>query len=426
MEKSKVFRSFALTAILTGSILLAACGQTPPESENPDTSQNQPSQETPAKIALQKRAEEYENFILDLKSATSLTAEESNQKVELQENKLKLTQGSAPRYVETVEGESFEYVFDGGGYTKNPYTGDMTAASYKASLLLTVDVEGWTEVDAQGKLTKTGYSADFNTENKTLSFSSPEHTITIYDVGQTQVTLPEVKDPVQEGFKITEENIEQIKEAFIPHIEVMDLMTTMTHEDIKSIYLKKSEGSQFVDTIGAVYTAKSQRGNTFFYWNEMKIPTQEDLTYERFYKNQVPADYKLSTVAKTFEQKYYFSCQNENNYAEMTETLKSQTFKEDYTNCQWSGWKYTQGMSSDAHVIACYNNGRIEEKTLRIKKDNSNMNVTLAVDKNFKDKEESESTYQTIDSKTLQVESEDKQFLVVEEPSKQQDIENVG
>lgn len=28
MEKSKVFRSFALTAILTGSILLAACGQT--------------------------------------------------------------------------------------------------------------------------------------------------------------------------------------------------------------------------------------------------------------------------------------------------------------------------------------------------------------------------------------------------------------
>lgn len=408
--KIKIFRSIGLAAILTGGILLTACG---PESETPNTTP--PSQETPAKTDLEKRAEEYENFILDLSNATSLTVEEGNQKVELQENKLKLTQGSASRYVETAEGESFEYVFDGGGYTKNPYSGDMTAASYQASLLLTVDVGGWTEVDAQGKLTKTGYSAEFNKDAKTLSFTSPEHTITIYDVGQTQVTLPEVTDPVEE-FKITAENIGQVKSAVAQHIDKLNsaMATPVTTENLISVYLKKSENGKFIDTIGAIYTAKQNKsGSTIFYWNELTIPTQEDLTYERFYKNEVSTNYRMS--ATTLNRIYMFSCYDENDYSEMTDTLKSQTFKDDYTNCQWSGWTYTQGMSSDAHVIACYSNGRIEERTLRIKKDNSNMSVTLAVDKNFKGKEESDSTYKIYESKTLQVESTDKQFLVVEQ-----------
>lgn len=405
----KIFRSIGLAAILTGGILLTACG---PESETPNITPP-PSQETPAKTDLEKRAEEYENFILDLSNATSLTVEEGNQKVELQENKLKLTQGSAPRYVETVEGESFEYVFDGGGYTKNLYTGDMTAASYQASLLLTVDVDGWTEVDAQGKLTKTGYSAEFNKDAKTLSFTSPEHTITIYDVGQTQVTLPEVKDPVQE-FRITEENIEQIKQAFTPHIEKLDYRISITHQDIKSIYLTKLESSTKIDTIGFIFTAKPKiGGNTFFYWYEITLPTPKELTYEKFFKGQIDSNYDVFDLK--INRLYSFSCMDETNFTEMTDTLKSQTFKEDYTDCQWSGWKYTQGPDGDAHTIAIFSNGKIKEYNCFIYKDNSNQNVAVAVEKHFKDKEESESTYQTLDSKTLQVESAEKQFLVVEQ-----------
>lgn len=414
MEKSKVFRSFALTAILTGSILLAACGQTPPESENPDTSQNQPSQETPAKIALQKRAEEYENFILGLTNATSLTAEEGNQKVEIQENKLKLTQGSAPRYVETVEGESFEYVFDGGGYTKNPYTGDMTAASYQASLLLTVDVDGWTAVDAQGKLTKTGYSAEFNKDAKTLSFTSPEHTITIYKVNGTLVTLPDVKEPTQE-FRITEENIEQVRanaRKIVEELNIKVLGKSAVVDDIKEFYLTASD--KIVDTIGVIYVGTNSNGENFKYI-EAKLPRTSDITYEDIYNGT----FTCSRFDATINQLFTFNVNrnSEQLNKEAGDLIKAQALGSDFEGLEWTAHNIVATeMTYNVHSVAGYDRRqqRLISYEYRINKEYNNQPVREVVEKFFVGKEVG-TTYSILKQQNVVVSLENKQFLAVEQ-----------
>ena len=383
--KTKILRSIALAAILTGGILLTACGQTPPENENPET----PAPPAPpAKTALEKRAEEYENFILDLSTATSLTAEEGNQKVEIQENKLKLTQGSASRYIETVESESFEYVFDGGGYTKNPYTGDMTAASYKASLFLTVDVDGWTEVDAQGKLTKTGYSAEFNAANKTLSFTSPEHTITIYGVGQTQVTLPEIKDPVEEDFQISAENIEQVRanaRKIVEELNIKVLGKSAVVDDIKEFYLTASD--KIVDTIGVIYVGTNSNGENFKYI-EAKLPRTSDITYEAIYNGTFTCSRFDATIDTLFT--FNVNRTNEQLNKGVGDLIKAQALGNDFESLDWTAHNIiATEMTYNVHNVAGYD--RKQHKLIsyeyRINKEYNNQPVKEVVEKFFVGKE---------------------------------------
>lgn len=298
----------------------------------------------------------------------------------------------------------------------------MTAASYQASLLLTVDVDGWTEVDAQGKLTKTGYSAEFDKDAKTLSFTSPEHTITIYDVGQTQVTLPEVKDQVQEGFKITAENIEQVRanaRKIVEELNIKVLGKSAVVDDIKEFYLTASD--KIVDTIGVIYVGTNSSGENLEYF-EAKLPRTSDITYEDIYNGTFTCSRFDATITNLFS--FNVNRTKEQSNKEAGDLIKAQALGNDFESLDWTAHNLeSTGMAFNIHSVAGYD--RQQQKLIsyqyQIDKEYNTQPIKEVVEKFFVGKEEG-TTYSILKQQNVVVSLENKQFLVVEKPEAEQNI----
>ena len=198
--------------------------------------------------------------------------------------------------------QAFEYTLQNNEWHKNLSTQNFTAQTLKSSLCETLGEVEWTsakqennQITLNGKTdvssSKLNVSCQYNTKDNSLVLTTPNQTMSVYNVDATLVNLPtqfvdntQEQPPVEEEFKITAENIEAVKQAMRPHVENLCHKATKRSElqDVFSVYLTKSENSSVVDTIGAVYTfSRTDLKGISIKWTEFTIPTNEDITLDR-------------------------------------------------------------------------------------------------------------------------------------------------
>jgi len=446
----KVLGALGLAATLAlGATLFTSCKDVPskPVNPNPPTpvepiEPDKPTTEDKDKILLETATGEYNKIVSNIVKAKSLTSSVdttngNGAKVfEIQDSKVKLTENQEITYVDTTEGQAFEYTLQNNEWHKNFSTQNFTAQTLKSSLCETLGEVEWTsakqennQITLNGKTdvssSKLNVSCQYNTKDNSLVLTTPNQTMSVYNVDATLVNLPsqfvdntQEQPPVEEEFKITAENIEAVKQAMRPHIENLCnyASSRSTLKDIYSTYLTKSENSNIIDTIGVVYLMEKYDCD-YLKWMEFKIPTKEDITFEKIYKNDL--SYNLQTTS--YVEKYSFASANEENEQELVQILKTQTLKDDYKKADWTGWYGLSTLGQDPHTIVMVKDNVIYEYNLKINRSNSTLTKLQVAKENFLGKEPSKDTYSQV-LKTYNVYEGDKEFLAIQVQEKEQNI----
>ncbi len=448
----KVLGALGLAATLAlGATLFTSCKDVPskPVNPNPPTpvepiEPDKPTTEDKDKILLETATGEYNKIVSNIVKAKSLTSSVdttngNNAKIfEIEDSKVKLTENQEITYVDTTEGQAFEYTLQNNEWHKNFSTQNFTAQTLKSSLCETLGEVEWTsakqennQITLNGKTdvssSKLNVSCQYNTKDNSLVLTTPNQTMAVYNVNNSPVNLPssyvnntQEQPPVEEEFKITAENIEAVKQAMRPHVENICHKATKKSElqDVFSVYLTKSENSSVVDTIGAVYTLqRTDTQDIFLKWVELTIPTQKDITYEDIYKQNL--NYDLQTTSCI--EKYSFCIGNEEKEQELVQILKTQTLKDDYKKADWTGWYGLSTLGQDPHTIVMVKDNVIYEYNLKINRSNSTLTKLQVAKENFLGKEPSKDTYSQV-LKTYNVYEGDKEFLAVQIQEKEQNI----
>lgn len=443
----KTLGTIEFAALLSvGGLFLASCSDQTEKPTTPPTTPPAPVEpvdppEDKDKILLETATGEYKKILANIVKANSLTSfvettNGDNAKIfEIQDNKVKLTENQEITYVESTQGQAFEYTLQGNEWHKNVSTVAHTAQTIKTSLCETLEGVEWTsakqennQITLNGKTdvgsSKLNVSCQYNTKDNSLILITPNQTTSVYNVDATLVNLPtqfvddtQEQPPVEEEFKITEDNIEAVKAAMRPHVENICHRATKRSElqDVFSVYLTKSEGSSVVDTIGAVYTLeRTDLGGIYLKWVELTIPTQKDITYKDIYKQNLNYDIN-ATSHKTL---YTFSSTNEEKSPIAVSILKSQTLGDNYTTADWTGWTGSTRLGQDPHTIIMFKDNIIYEYNIEIKRSNSTLNMLEVIKENFLGKEPSKDTYSQV-LKTYNVYEGDKEFLAIQAQEKE-------
>lgn len=446
----KTLGAIEFAALLSvGGLFLASCSDQTEKPTTPPTTPPAPVDpvdppEDKDKILLETSIKEYNGIVATIKNANSLTTsiETTNgdgvKVFEIQNNKLKLTENQQISFVETTQDQTFEYTLQGNEWYKNVSTVAHTAQTIKTSLCETLKGVEWTsakqennQITLNGKTdvssSKLNVSCQYNTKDNSLVLTTPNQTMSVYNVDATLVNLPsqfvdntQEQPPIEEEFKITAENIEAVKQAMRPHVENLCHKATKKSElqDVFSVYLTKSKNSSVVDTIGAVYTLqRTDTQDIFLKWVELTIPTQKDITYEDIYKQNL--NYDLQTTSCI--EKYSFCIGNEEKEQELVQILKTQTLKDDYKKADWTGWYGLNTLGQDPHTIVMVKDNVIYEYNLKINRSNSTLTKLQVAKENFLGKEPSKDTYSQV-LKTYNVYEGDKEFLAVQIQEKEQNI----
>lgn len=441
----KTLGTIAFAALLSvGGLFLASCSDQTEKPTTPSTTPPAPVEpvdppEDKDKILLKTATGEYKKILANIVKANSLTSfvettNGDNAKIfEIQDNKVKLTENQEITYVESTQGQAFEYTLQGNEWHKNVSTVAHTAQTIKTSLCETLEGVEWTsakqennQITLNGKTdvgsSKLNVSCQYNTKDNSLILTTPNQTTSVYNVDATLVNLPtqfvddtQEQPPVEEEFKITAENIEAVKAAMRPHVENIchESAQKAKLKDVYSTYLTKSENSQVVDTIGAVYTMELY-GSTGLIWAEITIPTQEDITYEKIYKQEL----NYNKMAITYNEKFDFASANEEKEQELVQILKTQTLKDDYKKADWTGWYGASQLGGDPHTLVMVKDNMIYEYEIIINRSNSTLKMLEVVKENFMGKEPSKDTYSQV-LNTYKVYEGDKEFLAIQAQEKE-------
>ncbi len=448
----KVLGALGLAATLAlGATLFTSCKDVPskPVNPNPPTpvepiEPDKPTTEDKDKILLETSIKEYNGIVATIKNANSLTTSVettngNNAKIfEIEDSKVKLTENQEITYVDTTEGQAFEYTLQNNEWHKNFSTQNFTAQTLKSSLCKTLGEVEWTsakqennQITLNGKTdvssSKLNVSCQYNTKDNSLVLTTPNQTMAVYNVNNSPVNPPssyvdntQEQPPVEEEFKITAENIEEMKEKMRPHVEMICLKTSQRAvlKDVYSTYLTKSEDSKYVDTIGAVFTME-MLGDTRLVWAEIKIPTDDDkdITFERLYKEEIT--YDRSSI--TYNKKFSFASADEEKEQELVQILKTQTLKDDYEKADWTGWYGLSSLGQDPHTLVMLKDNVIYEYNIKINRSNSTLKMLEVAKENFLGKEPSKDTYSQV-LKTYNVYEGDKEFLAIQVQEKEQNI----
>ncbi len=442
----KTLGTIAFAALLSvGGLFLASCSDQTEKPTTPSTTPPAPVEpvdppEDKDKILLKTATGEYKKILANIVKANSLTSfvettNGDNAKIfEIQDNKVKLTENQEITYVESTQGQAFEYTLQGNEWHKNVSTVAHTAQTIKTSLCETLEGVEWTsakqennQITLNGKTdvgsSKLNVSCQYNTKDNSLILTTPNQTTSVYNVDATLVNLPtqfvddtQEQPPVEEEFKITEDNIEAVKQAMRPHVDMIRLKTSQlsTLKDVYNSYLTKSEGSKYVDTIGAVFTMESKYGDMNLIWAEIKIPTQEDITFERIYKEEI--NYDRASI--TCNKKFAFASADEEKEQELVQILKTQTLKDDYEKADWTGWYGLSRLGQDPHTLVMLKDNVIYEYNIKINRSNSTIKMLQVAKENFLGKEPSKDTYSQV-LKTYNVYEGDKEFLAIQAQEKE-------
>lgn len=441
----KTLGTIEFAALLSvGGLFLASCSDQTEKPTTPPTTPPAPVEpvdppEDKDKILLETATGEYKKILANIVKANSLTSfvettNGDNAKIfEIQDNKVKLTENQEITYVESTQGQAFEYTLQGNEWHKNVSTVAHTAQTIKTSLCETLEGVEWTsakqennQITLNGKTdvgsSKLNVSCQYNTKDNSLILTTPNQTTSVYNVDATLVNLPtqfvddtQEQPPVEEEFKITAENIEAVKQAMRPHIENLCnyASSRSTLKDIYSTYLTKSENSNIIDTIGVVYLMEKYDCD-YLKWMEFKIPTKEDITFEKIYKNDL--SYNLQTTS--YVEKYSFASANEEKEQELMQILKPQVLGEDYQSADWTGWYGLSSLGQDPHTIVMVKDNVIYEYNLKINRSNSTLTKLQVAKENFLGKEPSKDTYSQV-LKTYNVYEGDKEFLAIQAQEKE-------
>lgn len=443
----KTLGTIEFAALLSvGGLFLASCSDQTEKPTTPPTTPPAPVEpvdppEDKDKILLETATGEYKKILANIVKANSLTSfvettNGDNAKIfEIQDNKVKLTENQEITYVESTQGQAFEYTLQGNEWHKNVSTVAHTAQTIKTSLCETLEGVEWTsakqennQITLNGKTdvgsSKLNVSCQYNTKDNSLILTTPNQTTSVYNVDATLVNLPtqfvddtQEQPPVEEEFKITAENIEAVKAAMRPHVENICHKATKKSElqDVFSVYLTKSEVSSVVDTIGAVYTLqRTETGTIFLKWTELTIPTQKDITYEDIYNQKL--NYDLNSTS--YQTLYTFSSANEEKSQTVVNILKSQTLGVNYKEADWTGWYGTSQLGQDPHTLVMFKDNMIYEYNIKINRSNSTLTMLEVVNENFLGKEPSKDTYSQV-LKTYNVYEGDKEFLAIQAQEKE-------
>ncbi len=214
---------------------------------------------------------------------------------------------------------------------------------------------------------------------------------------------PDTPNPPAQEWKV-EEHITELMNKLEPTLNLLALRTNNNAQlkEVKRIWLAKSEGSNIIDSVGAVFTA-TQGSNEWLDVSELKRPVTKDLTYQDICENGLTYAQKNTSVKTQYFNNAVRS--TESQYQATAETVLSQTFGSDYTNSDWSCWKMGTGPQGDNHTIVILNDNKIEEQLITVYHAYG-VGVAEAVEQNFKGKEPSSSTYRVVSTKEVEIPSD--------------------
>ena len=136
-------------------------------------------------------------------------------------------------------------------------------------------------------------------------------------------------------------------------------------ENVYDIYLTKSENSQIVDTIGAVFSGKTPTQGTYLEYGTITLPTQQNLDYESLSKVQ-----QKSSSSLIMTRKYNFIIDTAQNkqYESTIKTIQRKIF-DNYDSAVWLGWSGSTWPQEHEHKLVCYDGKQIKETWIAIKND---------------------------------------------------------
>lgn len=400
----KTLGAVGLAGILAfGAGIFVGCNKTPDDQTKDPPVIVDPIKPDPSD-ALNQAKEEYNNLASEIANAQSLRVHTRNHqtqeiiKIEIDGKKMQRTEtennGSSfndPSFIQTTDGQTFEYTLKEDGYHKQVYTGSMTADITKASVVEMLGDITWTAIHNKalsGTKADQRIVATYNYDAKNLTLMSDEYTVTIDNLNNTQVTLPEVAvDETQKQEFVVSEHIDELMEKLQPSFEI--LCRRVNNEaalvEVKNIYLTKSNSSQYVNTIGATYVAETEQGSEYLYVAELIIPTQEDITYQKICEQGLQYDRYDASHKKLFD--FNISKASQTNLKNCIDILAPFAFGDDYQEkAEWFGVYGSSGAGADGYELVM-----LSDKTItKIGYGVYNLNATGmydALNKNFIGKE---------------------------------------
>lgn len=388
----KTLGAVGLAGILAfGAGIFVGCNKTPDDQTKDPPVIVDPIKPDPSD-ALNQAKEEYNNLASEIANAQSLRVHTRNHqtqeiiKIEIDGKKMQRTEtennGSSfndPSFIQTTDGQTFEYTLKEDGYHKQVYTGSMTADITKASVVEMLGDITWTAIHNKalsGTKADQRIVATYNYDAKNLTLMSDEYTVTIDNLNNTQVTLPEVavdETQIQEEFD-PEKNIQGILENVKPILTqveqaIFGFNTTVEITKFYGVYLKSSDGTT-LDTIGALFNLK-EKNTEYLRVTEVKLPV-EDLTYEKIYNGL--GNFKTSQLKPN---QFFSTPISQGNLTNLQENRCKIVFGEDYAKdadcysynenrgANWDGYtliKLKDGLiSTDHYAVRVFNTGSVDE-----------------------------------------------------------------
>lgn len=417
----KTLTTLGLSGILAfGAGIFAGCNDTP--DSQPDPKPNpQPDPKPDSSKALEKAILEFNGLVSDIATAKSLTAkQESSQEtitIELDGDIVKRTEDNLLSFVETTtDGNSFEYTLQEDGYHKSAYTGSLTASATQDMIVAMMNNVTWTAVDENGKLSGTQAVQQVEStyvatgDNKSITFTTEAYTITINNINNTLVTLPEVAvDETQKQEFKAEEHIQEIFENVKPVLTqveqaIFGFNTTVEITKFYGVYLKSSDGTT-LDTIGALFNLGVSNGE-YLRVTEVKLPV-EDLTYEKIYNGL--GNFKTSQLKPN---QFFSTPISQGNLTNLQENRCKIVFGEDYakdaTNFSYNEFR---GVNWDDYTLIKLIDGKITKQLFAVRIFNtSSMNEAL---EKYYTGEPSEETWKIVENATVFDLNEQTNVLVI-------------
>lgn len=412
-----------ITALIAGVVFLfVGCGDKTPQKPVDPINPNPPivdidPGEDKEKEALEKAIGEYNSIVTKIENADSLTARvignTKTETIKIDDNKLELSD----KIYETSSDKTFVYSQNQEGWQKDFSDGENTSSKMHKTINDTLKSAKWTELENKvlsgtmqiGSIAqnKTTISCEYDTQKNTLTLSIPGQTMNICDVDNTQINLPaEYTDNTQEKPPVEEFKVEELMTKLQPTLKIMKDWTAGEAAqllEVKRLYLTKSANSQIIDTVGAVFTAK-KNGEEWLYLAETKLPVIKDLTYQDICENGLTYNENNATTPPA---KYSIPAARTQETANKAnaEIVLNQMFGEKYTNSDWSCWKFGVGPQGDMHTIVVLSENSILEQSISINH-NYNESMNSYIEKNFLGKEPSNSTYQLVKNKKVEIQKD--------------------
>ncbi len=173
--------------------------------------------------------------------------------------------------------------------------------------------------------------------------------------------------PVVEEFSLAE-NKDKIIENVMPIVNYYKLRMmgiSATIDNIYDIFLEKSDNSQYINTIGVIFSGKTSKNDLYLEYGTIAIPVITNLTYQDLSKTEQTNIKNLSLARK---YNFVMSGTESVKYKPTIQAIQQKLF-DNYSHALWLGWTGTNSPQNDSHRVVCYDGKTIIEKNMTIKND---------------------------------------------------------